>query len=510
MITALSLSGMLLAGCNIQGPNAAINSRAGTYEKQQLYQLYAAAGGTMSYDEWLESVKGADGASLLADRRNPTDADGKNGDVFINIETWDVFLKVGGSWSPAGNIKGAQGEKGEKGDKGDKGDTGAQGPQGEKGDKGDKGDTGAQGEQGPQGVQGEKGEQGVGIKEIKKTGNDGYCDIYTIFLTDDSEYEFKVPNRAVSMEVEDTRLDNDDNPYPYFANTSAPLGVEITVEFADGSEEVLDDDAYVVTGFDLSAAGNGEATITFGPLSETLAYQVADISDYIYADLLLEDDTLVDKVPGLSSGVEDYQYEGGQLFVIFEEDLEADAVIAQYGTELLAANWTENGADSYGDMHYKSPNGELDICPWSYYGIAVVVDIKNIKPLPTPENSTLQSIMWGVLEPFYSPTYAWDDLVGYSVIQSIDEDEDDVIDGYYAYIGFGSGSENYLGAVLDTVDGRLPRYFVSDGNNYQITYQGSTALMRVYNTSDNAFTVQVIANVYNSKLYADIYVYAAE
>ena len=108
MITALSLSGMLLAGCNFQGPNAEINSQAGTYEKQQLFQLYAAAGGTMSYDEWLESVRGADGTSLLADRRNPTDADGKNGDVFVNIETWDLFLKVGGSWSPVGNIKGAQ------------------------------------------------------------------------------------------------------------------------------------------------------------------------------------------------------------------------------------------------------------------------------------------------------------------------------------------------------------------------------------------------------------------
>ena len=308
------------------------------------------------------------------------------------------------------------------------------------------------------------------------------------------------------MEVEDIRLDNDDNPYPYFANTSAPLGVEVTVEFADGSEEVLDDDAYVVTDFDLSAVGNGEAKITFGPLSETLAYQVADISEYIYADLLLEDDTLVDKVPGLSSGVEDYQYEGGQLFVIFEEDLEAEDVVAQYGEELLAANWTENGADSYGDMHYKSPNGELDICPWSYYGIAVIVDIKNIKPLPTPENSTLESIMWGVLEPFYSPTYTWDDLVGYNAIQSMDEDEDDVIDGYYSYIGFGSGNANYLGAVIDTVDGKLPRYFVSDGNNYQITYQGSTALLRQYYTSDGAFLVQVIANVYNSKLYADIYV----
>ena len=47
---------------------------------------------------------------------------------------------------------------------------------------------------------------------------------------------------------------------------------------------------------------------------------------------------------------------------------------------------------------------------------------------------------------------------------------------------------------------------MSDGNNYQITYQGSTALLREYHTSDDAFTVQVIANVYNSKLYADIYV----
>ena len=122
MITALSLSGLLLAGCNIQGPNAAINSRAGTYEKQQLYQLYAAAGGTMSYDEWLNSVKGADGASLLADTRNPSDADGKNGDVFVNISTWDLFIKVGGAWQPAGNIKGAQG------DKGDRGEIGPQGP----------------------------------------------------------------------------------------------------------------------------------------------------------------------------------------------------------------------------------------------------------------------------------------------------------------------------------------------------------------------------------------------
>ena len=163
-------------------------------------------------------------------------------------------------------------------------------------------------------------------------------------------------------------------------------------------------------------------------------------------------------------------------------------------------------ADNQIYEEYKSPNGELDICPWSYYGIAVVVDIKNIKPAPTPENSTLESVMWSVLQPFYGSTYTWDDLVGYNAIQTIDEDEDTVAEGYYSYIGFGSGTSAYLGAVIDTVDGKLPRYFVTDGVNYQITYSGSTALLREYYTSDGAFLIQVIANVYNSKLYADIYV----
>ena len=57
MFVGLALAGMLLTGCNFQGPNAAINSQAGTYEKQQIYQLYKAAGGTMSYDEWLTLLK---------------------------------------------------------------------------------------------------------------------------------------------------------------------------------------------------------------------------------------------------------------------------------------------------------------------------------------------------------------------------------------------------------------------------------------------------------------------
>lgn len=62
-----------------------------------VYELYKANGGTLTYEEWLESIKGE------------------------------------------------KGEKGEKGDKGDKGDDGDNGEKGETGDKGDKGDSGNDG-----------------------------------------------------------------------------------------------------------------------------------------------------------------------------------------------------------------------------------------------------------------------------------------------------------------------------------------------------------------------------
>ena len=175
MFVGLALAGMLLTGCNFQGPNASINSQAGTYEKQQIYQLYKAAGGTMTYDEWLESVRGADGASLLADTKNPSDSDGKNGDVFVNISTWDIFLKVGGAWQPAGNIKGAQGEKGDRGEIGPQGPQGEAGPQGPAGADGKDGKDGADGKDGKDGADGKDGLDGKDGKDgiDGKDGKDG-------------------------------------------------------------------------------------------------------------------------------------------------------------------------------------------------------------------------------------------------------------------------------------------------------------------------------------------------
>ena len=150
MFVGLALAGMLLTGCNFPN-NSQANSEAGVYEQQQIYQLYVANGGAKTYEEWLESVRGADGSTFLAGANDPAATDGKNGDIYVNITTWDFFLKISGAWNKLGNLKGAQGEKGDKGDKGD---------QGEKGEKGDKGEDGFDGEDGAPGADGKDGKDG--------------------------------------------------------------------------------------------------------------------------------------------------------------------------------------------------------------------------------------------------------------------------------------------------------------------------------------------------------------
>ena len=152
MFLGLALAGMLLTGCNFQGPNSATNSQAGAYDKQQIFQMYKAAGGELSYDEWLESVKGADGASLLAGANNPSDTDGKNGDVFVNYGTWDIFVKVGGAWQSVGNIKGPAGENGQDGADGKDGKDGKDGADGKDGKDGKDGQDGKDGKDGKDGA----------------------------------------------------------------------------------------------------------------------------------------------------------------------------------------------------------------------------------------------------------------------------------------------------------------------------------------------------------------------
>lgn len=90
---------------------------------REIYNLYVestiAAGQTpKSYEEWLESIKGPqgepgqDGTSLLTGNGAPSSNLGKTGDSYIDLLTWDYYVKNAQGWSKAGNLKGSQGEPG--------------------------------------------------------------------------------------------------------------------------------------------------------------------------------------------------------------------------------------------------------------------------------------------------------------------------------------------------------------------------------------------------------------
>lgn len=101
------------------------------------------------WSRWAHYVKIIDGGvgggssmRFLFGGTNPTQADGQPGDIFLNVNTGDIFENQNGSWEKQGNLKGPKGEQG------------PEGPQGPKGDKGDPGEPGPKGEPGPAGADG--------------------------------------------------------------------------------------------------------------------------------------------------------------------------------------------------------------------------------------------------------------------------------------------------------------------------------------------------------------------
>lgn len=135
LIALSMLAGIGLTGCFDDSSNSTTRKVSDTTKEDSqirtVYEAYKANGGTLSYEEWLQSIKG---------------------------------------------------------DKGDKGDTGATGA---KGDKGDKGDTGATGDKGDKG---DKGDDGKSIVSITKTSSSGNVDTYTITYSDGTTSTYTVTN----------------------------------------------------------------------------------------------------------------------------------------------------------------------------------------------------------------------------------------------------------------------------------------------------------------------------
>ena len=73
---------------------------------------------------------GEDGTLLHTGNGEPSKSLGSEGDSYIDLSTFDFYVKENGTWTKTGNLKGDKGEAGEKGDKGTSGSSGSKGQDG--------------------------------------------------------------------------------------------------------------------------------------------------------------------------------------------------------------------------------------------------------------------------------------------------------------------------------------------------------------------------------------------
>ena len=80
-----------------------------------IYNLATKAGYEGTYEEWLVSIKGESGATILTGSGAPSNNLGKVDDIYLDISNWDVYKKSSSGWIKQGNIMGQQGIPGEQG-----------------------------------------------------------------------------------------------------------------------------------------------------------------------------------------------------------------------------------------------------------------------------------------------------------------------------------------------------------------------------------------------------------
>ena len=114
---------------------------------------------------------------------------GSDGDLYMNLDTGEVYVKADGLWNNVGNVTGPEGPQGEEGPEGPQGPEGEQGPAGSEGPQGEQGPAGPEGPQGEEGPQGPQGPPGPGIEYWTYTVQDSDTSqpIDTLYLTQISD-----------------------------------------------------------------------------------------------------------------------------------------------------------------------------------------------------------------------------------------------------------------------------------------------------------------------------------
>lgn len=70
---------------------------------------------------------GQDGASWAVGVTAPDNSSGKEGDLYMDTVTGDIYIKIDGAWRKTGNLKGENGQEGQPGENGQPGDNGDNG-----------------------------------------------------------------------------------------------------------------------------------------------------------------------------------------------------------------------------------------------------------------------------------------------------------------------------------------------------------------------------------------------
>ena len=146
-LSSLIMLGMV-SGCSTQGPK-------GDKGEQGTAGLNGSDG-----KDGRDGIDGKDGSKIYTGIGAPSSDKGKEGDLYIDTETGDMYYKGAVSWTKTGNIKGQNGSNG---------------------------------------TNGANGENGVSILGVSKTSSSDGADTYTITYSDGHTSQFTVTNIRVKI-----------------------------------------------------------------------------------------------------------------------------------------------------------------------------------------------------------------------------------------------------------------------------------------------------------------------
>ena len=108
-------------------PASSLGTDGDSYIDTETFDFYVKESGAWSKKGSLkatsEATKGEDGTSIRTGKGVPADTLGKDGDSYIDLSTFDFYVKADGTWSKEGNIKGDKGSTGASGADGKQGET---------------------------------------------------------------------------------------------------------------------------------------------------------------------------------------------------------------------------------------------------------------------------------------------------------------------------------------------------------------------------------------------------